>query len=73
MKDTIKKVGLVAGIYGSLYAGLESMHNNDCPREDLHSNFAESHLSSEMIADMKRQDAEHQAWMIESDRRRQET
>lgn len=73
MKQKIMPIAMAAGIYGSIYAGLETMHNVDCPREDLHSQFSDSHMSKEMILDQKARDAEHIAWMQNAEKSRLET
>ena len=66
-------IALAAGIYGSMYVCLESLHNSDCPREDLHSQFSESHMSDQMIAEQKQRELDHIAWMENSEKRRVET
>ena len=66
-------IALAAGIYGSMYAGLEALHNHQCPREDLHSQFSESHMSAQMIAEQRQRELDHIAWMENAEKRRIET
>ena len=73
MKEKFMPIALAAGIYGSMYAGLETIHNLECPREDFHSNFSDSHMSKEMIADLNTKEKEHIAWLEDLEKRRLET
>ena len=70
LKENLKPLAMAAGFYGLLYAGLEAQHNYECPRDDVHSNFSESHMSEEMIADAKKRDAEHAQWMLDAEKRK---
>ena len=69
-KEKLMPVAMAAGFYGAIYAGVEAQHNHICPREDMHSQFSESHRSEQMIADEQARAAEHEQWMKEAEARR---
>ncbi len=65
MKETLKVLGLAAGIYGSVYAAGEVVHHANCDREGIHSAFGDDHMSADWHTEQAQREKEWERNRVE--------